>query len=289
MASLRQIRRRMRSVKGTAQITKAMELVAASKMRRAQSAVLAARPYSEKLAEVIANLAASSDLGGSGFDDHPLLQQRPQTRAVGVVLLTSDRGLSGGLNGNLLRTTTNHVLAQTVPVISIALGRKGRDFLLRNGVPVAAEFIGMGEHPSALAIAPVARVVIDDFVTGKVDRVELIYSQFVSTLVQRPVVQTLLPVQPAAARVRQGHFIYEPDAATVRGEMLPRYVEVQLYRALLETVASEHSARMVAMKAATENAEDILRDLNLRYNQARQASITNELIDIVGGVQSSME
>lgn len=289
MPSLRQIRRRIRSVKGTAQITKAMELVAASKMRRAQQAVIAARPYADKIMEVTAHLAAQTGQKGEG-ELHPLLERRENPKRVGVILITSDRGLAGGLNANILRQAGSHMLAQEVPVSSIAVGRKGRDFLIRYGRELRAEFLGLGERPRYLDIVPVARVVTDDYLAGYVDRVELVYTRFLTTLNQRPVVQTLLPIVPHEEVGRnQVSYIYEPNAEAVLADLLPRYVEVEIYRALLEAVASEQSARMVAMRNATDNANEIVRDLNLMYNQARQASITSELIDIVGGAQLSAE
>ncbi|MHB1005226.1 MAG: ATP synthase F1 subunit gamma [Chloroflexota bacterium] len=289
MPSLRQIRQRIRSVKGTAQMTRAMELVSASKMRRAQSAVLAARPYADKIQEVIAHLAGQSSQAGEGAL-HPLLSRRPSVGRVGVILITSDRGLAGGLNANILRTATNHLLAQEAPAVVTVMGRKGRDWVLRYGRQMRAEFVGLNDRPSYMEIAPVARGVVDDYCSGYVDRVDLIYTRFVSTLNQRPIVQTLLPITPTENEAAQTvDYIYEPSAAGVLAELLPRYVEVEIYRALLEAVASEHSARMVAMRSATDNANDIIRDLSLVYNQARQAAITSELIDIVGGVRSGAE
>jgi F-type H+-transporting ATPase subunit gamma len=203
-----------------------------------------------------------------------------------VVLITSDRGLAGGLNANILRLTASHILGQQAPVTVTAVGRKGRDFTVRYGRELRAEFLGLGEKPKYLDIVPVARVVVDDYCAGYVDRVDLVYTRFVSTLTQRPVVQTLLPVEPLAdSSERPTDYIYEPSAREVLSDLLPRYVEVEIYRALLEAVASEQSARMVAMRNATDNANEIVRDLTLMYNQARQASITSELIDIVAGAQ----
>lgn len=285
MPSLRQIRRRIRSVKGTAQITKAMELVAASKMRRAQLAVLAARPYADKIDEFIADLAGQGALPEGGAL-HPLLERRQTVSRVGLILITSDRGLAGGLNANVLRATANYMLDQQVPVSATAIGRKGRDWLLRYGREVRAEFLGLGDRPNYLEIVPVARVAMDDYISGYVDRVDIIYTKFVNTLVQRPTVQPLLPIEPRAASGRSIEYIYEPDPRSVLSDLLPRFVEVEVYRALLEAVASELSARMIAMRNATDNANEIVRDLTLMYNQARQASITREIIDIVSGAQS---
>ncbi|MHB1131877.1 MAG: ATP synthase F1 subunit gamma [Chloroflexota bacterium] len=282
MPSLRQIRRRIRSVKGTAQLTRAMQMVAASKMRRAQQAVLAARPYSEKIRQVIGDLAVQT--AAEDGPRHPLLARRANTQRVGVLLITSDRGLAGGLSANILRATALHFEQQTTPIAAAVIGRKGRDWLTRTGRDLRAEFTGINDRPTYLDIVPIARVAIDDYIKGYVDQVDLIYTRFINTLVQRPVVQRLLPLEPPEGdELRAVEYIYEPSAREVLAELLPRYVEVQIYEALLEAVASEQSARMVAMRAATENANEIVGELTLLYNQARQASITTELIDIVGG------
>lgn len=266
-----------------------MELVAASRMRRAQQAVVAARPYADKMMEVIAHLAEQTSRANDGVL-HPLLQRRPTTGRVAIVLITSDRGLAGGLNANVLRHTAAHILSQEAPVSITAVGRKGRDFALRYGRELRAEFLGLGDRPKYLDIVPVAKIVIDDFCAGYVDRVDLIYTRFHSTLSQRPTVQPLLPIEPSPEGASHPtDFIYEPSAAEVLANLLPRYVEVEIYRALLEAVASEHSARMVAMRNATDNANEIVRNLTLMYNQARQAAITSELIDIVGGARLGAE
>ncbi|MDA8219804.1 MAG: ATP synthase F1 subunit gamma [Dehalococcoidales bacterium] len=282
MPSLRQIRRRIRSVKGTAQITKAMELVAASKMRRAQMAVVAARPYSEKIREVIADLAMQPNLGENGAI-HPLLERRANIRRAGVLLITSDRGLAGGLNAAVIRTAMNFMLSQEVPVSTTVVGRKGRDWVLRYGREMRAEFIGLTDRPTYMDIVPVVRVLTEDYLSGYVDRVELVYTRFVTTLTQQPVVQTLLPIEQPTGGRRNAEYIYEPSPKQVLEDLLPRFVEVQVYQALLEAIASEQSARMVAMRNATDNANDIVDQLTLMYNQVRQAAITSELIDIAAG------
>ncbi len=282
MPSLRQIRRRIRSVKGTAHITKAMELVAASRMRRAQLAVLAARPYADKISEVIADLAVQV-APPEGGALHPLLERRAAENRVGLILITSDRGLAGGLNANILRMVASYMLEHAVPVSTTVVGRKGRDWLLRYGREIRAEFLGLTDHPTYMGIVPAVRVALDDYISGYVDRVDLIYTRFVNTLVQRPTLQTLLPIEPPATVRRRAEYIYEPSPQAVLADLLPRFVEAQVYRALLEAAASEQSARMVAMRNATDNANEIVRDLTLMYNQARQASITRELIDIVSG------
>ena len=215
---------------------------------------------------------------------HPLLARRVTQQRVGILLLTSDRGLAGGLNANILRLTAHHFGQQKVPVAAAVVGRKGRDWLTRTGHDMRAEFSGINDRPAYLDIVPVARVLIDDYINGYIDEVDIIYTRFVNTLVQRPVVQRLLPIEPPEGDEKRAvEYIYEPNARQVLAELLPRYVEVQVYAALLEAVASEQSARMVAMRAATDNANEIVTELTLVYNQARQAAIPTELIDIVGG------
>ncbi len=280
MANIRLIRRRIRSIQSTAKITRAMEMVAASKMRRAQEASLAGRPYSEKIHQVIADLAA---MPHEGKPVHPLLQSRSVIN-IDVVYITPDRGLCGGLNANVNRKTASFILEQDVPVNLIAVGRKGLDFMRRYGRNIRAEFTQLGDRPSLLDTLPISRIIIDDYTDGVVDLVYLAYTQFVSTMTQRPVLQQLLPVEPAVIPTAQNvDYIYEPSSALVLGELLPRFVEMQVYHAILESIASEQSARMVAMRNATDNANELIQDLTLVYNKARQESITKELLDITGG------
>jgi len=257
-----------------------MEMVAASKMRRAQQAGLAGRSYAEKIHQVIVNLATLPQ-GGSL---HPLLQSRPVTK-IAIVHITPDRGLCGGLNAHINRITASFILEQRIPVSLIAVGRKGFDFMRRHGRDIRAEFVQLGDHPRLLDTLPISRLIIDDYTNGFVDMVYLVYAQFVSTMTQRPVLQQLLPVKPAdLPEVQNVEYIYEPDHATVLGELLPRFMEMQVYHAILESIASEQSARMVAMRNATDNADELIQDLTLIYNKARQESITNELLDLSGGV-----
>jgi len=286
MATLRQIRRRIRSIQNTAKITKAMELVAASKMRRAQTRALAARPYAEKMRWVLADLAETVPTQDPE-SVHPLLRRRDQVQAIELIHITPDRGLSGGLPANLNRRAASFILESSAPARMVPLGRKGRDFLRRSGQKIVAEFIGLGDNPSYEDVRPVAQVAIQDFISGEADEVYLIYAQFQSTMVQRPEVFKLLPVEPPAEATTWGvDYIYEPDRETVLAELLPRYVERQVYEAVLEAIASEQSARMVAMRNATENANDMIRELTLVYNKARQDTITRELLDITGGVEA---
>ena len=282
MADIRKIRRRIKGVEGISRITRAMEMIAASKMRKAQERGLAGRPYSEKIEQVIADLAALPDTG----DQHPLLRWR-EAEKVTVVHITPDRGLCGGLNGNLNRRLANFILEEDKQVNVIAIGRKGRDFAMRNNCDVLAEFTQLGDAPSFLDTLAISHIVIDDYTTGKTDRVCISYPQFVSTLAQKPVIKQLLPVQPAVIpNLENVEYIYEPDAQTVLGTLLPRFVEMEIYHAILESIASEQSARMVAMRNATDNAQELLGELTLLYNKARQEAITNELLDITSGVSA---
>ena len=281
MANIRTIRRRIRSVQNTAKITKAMQMIAASKMRRAQQLTLAGRPYAEKMRDVLADLAAQPV---EAEQVHPLLQQR-EVQRIQVIHITPDRGLCGGLNSNLNRTTGRFLLERAIPISVVAVGRKGRDFMVRYGRDVRAVFIDLGDRPTVEDIGPIAHLAMEDYSSGYADQVMVTYTQFVSTAVQRPVMQQLLPVQPAALEPAQTvGYIYEPRSMVVLDALLLRFVEMQIYHAMLESIASEHSARMVAMRNATDNAFEMIDSLTLMLNKARQESITKELLDIVGGV-----
>ncbi|TMC00420.1 MAG: ATP synthase F1 subunit gamma [Chloroflexi bacterium] len=284
---LREIRRRIRSVQSTAKITHAMELVAASKMRRAQQNAIAGRPYAEKMRFVLADLAETIPLIDPDELD-PLLRTRPEKRAVELVLVTPDRGLSGGLPATLNRRAAQFILEQAdVPVRVIAVGKKGRDFMRRTGQNVVAEFIAIGDYPGYEDVRPIAQIAAEDFVEGRADEVVILYARFVNTVVQRPEIFRLLPVEPPQDKsTNRIDYIYEPGRAEVLAELLPRYIERQVYDAVLEAIASEQSARMVAMRNATDNANELIRDLTLVYNKARQESITSELLDITGGVEA---
>ena len=280
MANIRLIRRRIRGIQSTAKITRAMEMIATLKMRRTQERGLAGRPYSEKIFQVIADLAALPQVGDSL---HPLLQRRPINK-IGIVHITPDRGLCGGLNTNVNRKTASFIVEQGVPVTIIAVGRKGRDFMRRHKCDIHAEFTGLGDKPSLLDTLPISRIIIDGYSSGVIDLVYLVYAQFISTMTQSPVLQQILPVEPAT--IPKGEnvvYIYEPSSVVVLGELLPRFVEMQVYHAILESIASEQSARMVAMRNATDSANEMVQDLTLMYNKARQEAITKELLDIAGG------
>jgi F-type H+-transporting ATPase subunit gamma len=281
MPSVRDIRRRIRSVENTGKVTNAMSLIAASKMRRAQQAVMEGRPYAEKIHEVIAELAAQP----TGDEDvtHPLLRVRPVER-VGLVVVTPDRGLAGGMHATINRRVAQFILGSDAPVRSIVVGRKGRDFMVRYTEGVQAVFTDIGDRISLADTTAISGLVIDGYSAGEVDEVYLGYVRFVSTMQQQPVVERILPVAPAELDSAQRvGYIYEPDAATVLSSLLPQFVEMQVYHAMLESIASEQSARMVAMRSATDNANQLASDLTLVMNKLRQDSITNELLDLVGG------
>lgn len=283
MASPREIRRRIRSVRNTAQITRALEMVSASKMRRAQERVRAARPYAERLRTIIAGLAVAGE--SVDVSQFPLLEQRPVNR-VGVIVVTADRGQAGAFNANIIRRAVRFLQEAGHPAELVTVGRKGRDFFARTDQHVIAEFTQLGDNPSLDSLRPIIGVATEAFVRGEIDAVYLIYSQFVNTLTQQPVALQLLPIEPPAdvpADQAVADFIFEPDSRTVLEALLPRYVEVQVYQAMLESLASEHSARMVAMRAATDNARDFIDELTLSLNKARQAQITREVSEIAAG------
>ncbi|HVC34624.1 MAG TPA: ATP synthase F1 subunit gamma [Chloroflexota bacterium] len=283
MPSTREFRRRIRSVKNTSQITKAMEMVSAVKMRRAQAAVAASRPYADKMAELVGGLAR---LTATTDELDPLLVQRPVQR-VGLIVITSDRGLCGALNTNVIRRSARFILEQPVPVQTMAIGKKGRDWLVRHGSEMVAEVSGLPERPSLVQVAPITTLAIDGYRAGRFDRVDVVYSRFVSTTRQEATRQQILPVVPpprtAAAVV---DYLFEPDPATVLSRLLPRYVEVEVYQAVLETAASEHSSRMISMHNATQNAREVARELTLSYNKARQDGITKEILEIAAGAEA---
>jgi F-type H+-transporting ATPase subunit gamma len=284
MATTRQIRRRIRSVQSTAKITKAMELVAASKMRRAQQRALAGRPYAERISWVLSDLAETLPLLEQE-QVHPLLRRR-EVRNTGIILITPNRGLCGGLPTNLNRRASALALELESAAQLIAIGKKGRDFFRRTNVPIIAEFLELGDYPEYAEVLPIARLVIDDYLNERYDQVLIVYPYFVNTMTQEPRVQQLLPVEPPEeAETAKVEYIYEPSREAVLAELLTRYVEMQIYAAVLEGIASEQSARMVAMRNATDAAHEMIDDLTLTYNKARQEQITKELLDIVGGVE----
>ncbi len=281
MANIRLIRRRIRGVQSTAKITKAMEMIAASKMRRAQERGLAGRVYTQKITQVISALASLPQ----NKTTHPLLVNRESVKKIAIVHITPDRGLSGGLVSNLNRKSASFMIEQGQTASIIAVGRKGMEFMRRTGQNIVAEFTQLGDKPDLVDTLPIARIVIDDFISGKVDAVYITYAKFVNTMVQVPTVVKVLPVTPVAVEAGKMRmdYIFEPDSAAVLDALLPRFVEMGVYHAILEAIASEQSSRMVAMRNATQNANELIDDLTLVYNKARQESITTELLDIIGG------
>lgn len=289
MPTIRQLKRRIGVVKNTAKITNALQLVAASKMRRAQDRALQARPYAEKLRLVLAGLATKE--GSEDEAAHPLLAMRP-AKTIAVLHITPNRGLCGGLNSNLNRSAGTFVATQDHPASVVAVGKKGRDFFVRARAHVVAEFTELGDYPTQTDTLGMSRLIMDDYLGEAVDRVYISYANFVSTAVQRPMIRQLLPIEPprmesmGEAEAFRHEYIFEPSPEVVLQRLLPRYIEMQIYEAVLESAASEQSARMVAMKNATDNAQDITRELTLTYNKARQEQITKELLDIVGGASA---
>ncbi len=287
MATLRQINRQIRSIQSTAKTTRAMSLVAGSKMRKAQQMALAHRPYADQLrwllADVVESLTASGDEGGTAL--HPLLE-RGEGISPGLLVITADRGLCGGLNTNIIRMAGSFGAAHPQTKV-ISVGRKGYDFFRRTNLEMVGQFSKLGDYPSYDDIRPIAKLVIDAFTAGEIDSVAIVYPRFINTVVQRPETQELLPVTPPEdAEVKAVDYIYEPDARQVLETLLPRYVEIQIYRLVLEMAASEQSARMVAMRNATDAAQDMIQLLTLERNKVRQEQITKELLDITGGVEA---
>jgi F-type H+-transporting ATPase subunit gamma len=282
VASPREIRRRIRGVRNISQITRAMEMVSASKMRRAQQRVTASRPYSDRLQGVIADLA-SLQLDPEDLRQFPLLEQR-EIKTVEVIVITPDKGLTGPLNSNILRRTSRYILSEAnAPVRVVATGKKARDFMVRTKQDLVAEFTQLGDNVSLDDIRPIAQVALDDFISGKVDAVYVIFARFVNTLTQVPELKQVLPIVRPEGEGLYRDYIFEPSPVAVLENLLPRFVEIQIYQAILESIASEHSARMVAMRNASENAKDIVSDLTLSYNKARQAQITREVSEIAAG------
>jgi F-type H+-transporting ATPase subunit gamma len=283
MASQRDIRRRIGAVKNIQQITRAFQFIAASRLRRAQESTLSARPYSEKIDEVLADLAAVL-----GAEDHPLLAERPPDAKRLILLFTTDRGLAGPLNTNTIRFASREITEHPGDLAVVTIGRKGRDAMRRARVPIDAHFPGFGDKPTFGDILPLARLVTEDFLTGGYGRIDLIYTRFVSTLVQRQILEPLLPVKPTedTEGIPGNQFIFEPTAGTVLEQLLPRYVAARIFQAVLEAKASEESSRMVAMKNATENAEELIEDYTLAYNKVRQSNITREMIEIATGANA---
>ena len=293
MPSLKDIRSRIGSVRNIAQITRAMEMVAASRMKRAQDSILAARPYANELEDTLRRLAAAE---GLTEEVNPLLARRP-VRRVAMIVITTDRGLAGSLNANATRAVLRWVTERAssaeggrIEIDAVTVGRKGRDAIRRAGVPIAAHFTQLGDRPSFADVTPIARLVTADFLAEKYDEIDIAYSTFVSTLAQRPQIDRLLPVErPEMGEEHQrtnDEYLFEPSPEAVLSRLLPHYVAIGIYRAVLENNASEQSARMIAMRNSTENANELIGDLTLVYNKTRQATITREMIEIASGAEA---
>lgn len=291
MPSLKEIRGRIGSIRNIAQITRAMEMMSASRMKRAQDAILAARPYSDELREAL------SRVGAAVSEEEDALLARRQVHRIALVVLTTDRGLAGALDSNTVRAVLRWITdradqgeGEAPEVEAITVGRKGRDGLRRAGVRIAAHFTHLGTRPGFADVTPIARLVTEDFLEGRYDEIAVAYSTFLTTLSQRPEVRTILPVtEPAIGeeeRLSNDEYLFEPSPQAVLHRLLPHYVAVDLYRAVLENNASEESARMVAMRNATDNAHELIDDLTLVYNKTRQATITREMIEIASGAEA---
>jgi F-type H+-transporting ATPase subunit gamma len=299
LATERELNKRIRSIKNISQVTSALAAVSAAKASKAQHQVLATRDYAGKAFEILINLASQPGLEGNNA--HPLLTARSEIKNSALLLMTGDRGLAGAYNANIVARAEQFIKAINSPVSVIAVGRKGRDLMIRRGYNVVASFDGIADEPAFIDIAPIAQVAIDDYLSGKVDDVFVAYTDFISLSIREPRVKQLLPLRPldldamavseyvehvdlggAAERI----YDYEPQPAILMNTIVPRFTELQVYQSVLEAKASEHSARMVAMNNATDNAAELIDYLILERNKARQASITSEILDIVGGAEA---
>ena len=286
MAGSREIRNKIKSVQNTRKITKAMEMVAASKMRKAQERMRHARPYADKIRNITAHLANANP-----EYRHPFLQRRDTVKSAGVIVVTTDKGLCGGLNTNILRMLIQRLreLEKGGAKVQVtAIGNKGLGFMQRIGAKVVSQVTHLGDTPHLEKLIGPVKLQLDAYAAGQIDAVYLAYTRFINTMKQEPVVEQLLPLDPARlqeenSREYSWDYLYEPDAQTVLDELLLRYVEAVIYQAVAENMASEQSARMVAMKSASDNAKKVIGDLQLSYNKARQAAITKELSEIVSG------
>ncbi|HMD71758.1 MAG TPA: ATP synthase F1 subunit gamma [Bryobacteraceae bacterium] len=286
MPSLIDMRRRIRSVKNTQQITKAMKMVSAAKLRRAQSRVIASRPYGALLKKVLANVAAASPGGGDGEESNPLLARRREARIL-LAVITSDKGLAGAFNANLIKGAQHFIEERAGAVVQLELiGRKGRDFFRKRRAAILGEHVGLAAKADYASTAAIARKAADLYRNREIDAVYLLYNEFKSVSSQKMTVERVLPVEmpEVAAPV---DYIFDTPPEDMLADLLPRYVEVEFYRALLESTASEHAARMMAMEAATSNAGEMIEKLTLFMNRVRQASITKEIIEVVSGAASA--
>jgi F-type H+-transporting ATPase subunit gamma len=283
MAGSKEIRTKIKSVENTRKITRAMEMVAAAKMRKAQERMRAARPYAEKIRAVAAHLSRSNP-----EYKHPFLIKRDSIKKVGVILITSDKGLCGGLNSNLLRMVLNSMKSwesEGKKIAVCAIGNKGLGFMNRIGAEVKSNLIGLGDSPHQASLIGAVKVMLDAYTAGEIDAVHICYNHFVNTMKQEPCVEQLLPLVSDETEATNSNwdYIYEPDPKVIVDELLMRYIESLVYQGVVENMASEQSSRMVAMKAASDNAKSVIADLKLVYNKARQAAITREISEICSG------
>jgi F-type H+-transporting ATPase subunit gamma len=298
LATERDLNNRIRSVKNISQVTSALAAVSASKANKAQRQVEATRDYAGKAFEILNNLASQPGVGSTG---HPLLTVRENIRNAAIILITGDRGLAGAYNTNVVARTEAFIQALTVPAQVVTVGRKGRDLMVRRGYNVVATFDGVHDSPSILDVTPIAQIVTSDYLAGKVDEVFIAYTDFINLVTRQPTVKQLLPLRPldfegmAASEyvrtidlsgVSERVYSYEPGPAELLDVIVPRFTQLQIYQSVLEALASEHSARYVAMNNATDNAAELIELLILERNKARQASITNEILDIVSGAEA---
>jgi F-type H+-transporting ATPase subunit gamma len=292
MASAREMRLRIRSVKNISQVTRALQAVSASKVRKAIAALMATRPYATKAWNVLTHVAAQP--GRASL--HPLLTQRTEVKNALVVIISGDRGLAGAYNTNLIRFVFRKFLNHKVPVSYIAVGRKGRDLLLRRKQSVIADFSNLPAAPSFVDVSAIGRLAVEEFLSGKADEVYLVYTDFFNMVKQEPTVKKLLPLEVGgegrvedfehASKGPAAAYVYEPAEREILDEIIPRFTALQVYQAILESLASEHAARMVAMRNATDNALDLVGALQLQYNKVRQQTITSDMLDIAGGAEA---
>lgn len=296
MATAREVRLRIRSVNNISQVTRALQTISASRVRKAQQAVIATRPYATKAWSVLQHLSRVSNREFL----HPLLAHHAEVENVLVVLITGDRGLAGAYNSNILRFTLQQFDQFETPVSYVVIGRKGRDVMARLAKDIKAEFSGLPAEPSFADVSAIGTLAVEEYLEGRVEQVYLVYTDFINLLRQRPTVKLLLPLEietgeervqdfDSAHREVAPDYIYEPGQIEIIEQIVPRFTQLQLYQAMLESLASEHAARMVAMQNATENAKDLAAALTLEYNKARQLAITSDMLDIVGGAEALSE
>lgn len=298
MATERELSKRIKSIKNISQVTSALAAVSASKANKAQRQVEATRAYAGKAFEILHNLASQPGVGENG---HPFLTAREEIKSIALILITGNRGLAGAFNSAMVSYAERFLSAWKVPVQVVAVGRKGRDLMIRRGYNVIASFDSIPDSPSILDVTPISQIVTDDFLSGKVDQVFVGYTDFINLISRRPSIKQLLPLKPAdfsdmavaeyvsnvdLTGVSDRVYAYEPGAEDLLNTVVPRFTDLQVYQSVLESQASEHSARYVAMNNATDNAGELVEILTLERNKARQASITSEILDIVGGAEA---